>query len=95
MSEPQVYVGPAMWPWRGRKWAHLTADTTEALHTFAGRLGLRREWFQSKPGQPWFDHYDVSESKRREAIALGALALDFRQEGRLFLAKRRRLERAG
>jgi len=28
------------------QWSHLTADTTEELHAFAARLGMRRDWFQ-------------------------------------------------
>ena len=28
------------------RWCHLTAETTEELHEFARRLGMRREWFQ-------------------------------------------------
>lgn len=28
------------------QWSHLTADTTEELHEFAARLGMRRNWFQ-------------------------------------------------
>lgn len=28
------------------RWSHLTADTTEELHAFAKKLGLRRSWFQ-------------------------------------------------
>ena len=27
-------------------WCHLTADSPEELHEFAGRLGLRRSYFQ-------------------------------------------------
>jgi hypothetical protein len=28
------------------RWSHLTASTTEELHVFAARLGMRRAWFQ-------------------------------------------------
>jgi hypothetical protein len=28
------------------RWSHLTADTTDELHAFAARLGMRRSWFQ-------------------------------------------------
>jgi hypothetical protein len=66
-----------------RRWSHLLADTVEELHAFAEQLGLRRAWFQDpvvngrprpKPGsraaEGW--HYDVTDSKRERAIALGA-----------------------
>lgn len=61
-----VLVDPAVWPHRGRRWAHLVSDSSHAeLHAFAERLGLRRAWFQG-------DHYDVPAEIRDRAIALGA-----------------------
>jgi hypothetical protein len=71
------------------RWSHLIADSRDELHAFAERLGLRREWFQDpvingKPPRPqpgsraaegW--HYDVTESKRREALQLGAKAISW------------------
>lgn len=77
------------------RWSHLIADTREELHAFASRIGLRRAWFQDpmvntglarkgilpKPGsyaaESW--HYDVTESKREEAIQAGAVALTWRE----------------
>jgi hypothetical protein len=68
------------------KWCHLIADSREELHAFAERLGLKRAYFQEPKGlggQPprpgsyaaesW--HYDVTASKRAEAITLGAVAI--------------------
>ncbi len=61
-----VLVDAAIWPHRGRRWAHLVSDRSlEELHGFAAELGLRREWFQG-------DHYDVPAEVRERAIALGA-----------------------
>jgi len=57
----------------------MQADTLAELHAMAVRLGLRREWFQSKPGRPWHDHYDLTESRRRQAIELGAIAVGRRE----------------
>lgn len=72
------------------RWSHLVADSRDELHAFADQLGLRREWFQdpvltgkplARPGsraaENW--HYDVTESKRRQAIALGARAITWRE----------------
>src|SRR5947209_20189104 len=75
-SGARVYVDDAFvagdWGfWTGG--GHLQADTPEALHEFASRLGLKREWFQSRPGRPDRDHYDLTASKRDEAIAVGAV----------------------
>jgi hypothetical protein len=72
------------------RWSHLIADTKEELHAFAAELGLRRAWFQdpvisgkpkARPGsrlaENW--HYDVTESKRRHALQLGAQPIEWRQ----------------
>lgn len=80
-----VYVDDVRIPARvGRvtgRWSHLTADTTEELHEFAARLGLRRHWFQDHP-DPRRRHYDVTDSKRRHAIALGAVPENWRDAAR-------------
>ena len=57
---------------------HLQADTADELHAFAQRLGLRRAWFQSKPGRPENDHYDLTHVGRALALELGAIAEDRR-----------------
>ncbi len=67
-----VLVDDAFIEWRGRRWCHLQADSAEELHEFALRLGLRREWFQTRTGRPDRDHYDITEAAREQAIALGA-----------------------
>lgn len=61
-----ILVDPAVWPWRGRVWAHLVSDISyDELHEFAGRLGLPRRAFQG-------DHYDVPAAVRDRAIGFGA-----------------------
>lgn len=81
---------------RGR-WSHLTADTPGELHTFAASIGLRRDWYQGrcKYGPcPTVDglcahfHYDVTDNKRVEAIAAGALSIDIRELGAITSARR-------
>lgn len=76
-----VYVDEPIWRWRGRQWCHLTADTPAELHEMAARLGVLRQWFQSKPGRPWHDHYDLPEDMRAQAIACGARPLTTREMG--------------
>jgi hypothetical protein len=66
-----VYVGPARWPHRDQRWAHLTADTKEELLAFARQLGLRDGWRQRWDGKHW--HFDIPEPVREQAIALGAI----------------------
>lgn len=48
-------------------WCHMFADKADCveLHEFARRVGLHRAWFQG-------DHYDLTPSRRRVAVALGA-----------------------
>lgn len=84
-----VYVDELVWEWRGRMWCHLLADGAEELHAFARRLGLPSSSFHSRPGRPWRDHYDVPESVRPRAIALGAREISFHEAG-VHLARRRR-----
>jgi hypothetical protein len=68
-----ILVDPAVWPWRGRRWAHLASDESYGeLHDFAARLGLRRLAFQG-------DHYDVDEPGRGRAVRAGARAVDARR----------------
>jgi hypothetical protein len=55
---------------------HLQADTLDELHVFADRIGLRREWFQSKPGRPENDHYDLTQAGRELALEFGAIDED-------------------
>ena len=84
-----VYVDDWQQPARvGRysaRWSHLTADTVEELHTFAARLGLRRAWYQDS-GHRW--HYDVTESKRGQAITLGARPIGWRDLAALVANRR-------
>lgn len=62
------------------RWSHLVADTPEELHAFAASLGLLRSWFQDKEDGRW--HYDVTDTERAAAIALGAKSIDIRGNGR-------------
>jgi hypothetical protein len=71
------------------KWCHMFADSLEELHAMASAIGMKRTWFQDKPG---FPHYDLVASKRAKAVALGAVEVD----GREFVRITRRLrEQAG
>ncbi len=54
---------------------HMVADTEAELHEMAGRVGLRRQWFQPRS----WPHYDVSVSRRRAVIAAGGRELSQRE----------------
>ena len=59
---------------------HLTTDgAIGELHSFAARLGLKRDWFQPHPVHP---HYDLSASKREVAVKLGATFVPAREQAR-------------
>ena len=76
MGTVSVYVDNAFAVGDWGRWSgggHLQADTVEELHAFAERLGLRREWFQCKPGRPENDHYDIGRRGRERALELGAI----------------------
>jgi hypothetical protein len=45
------------------------SDSLDELHVFASRIGLRRAWFQNHAKLP---HYDLTERRRKAAVALGA-----------------------
>ncbi len=68
-----VLVDEAVWPWRGRCWAHLVSDESyEELHEAARRVGKRRLGFQG-------DHYDVDEADRERAVDDGAVVVESRE----------------
>ena len=48
----------------------------------ADRLGLKRSWFQSKPGKPWHDHYDLTRTRRDQAVGFGAVPVTWREAAR-------------
>jgi len=76
-----VYVDHAFAYGEWGRWSgggHLQADTPEELHAFAEQLGMRREWFQSRPGRPENDHYDLTERGRELSLQMGAIAEDRR-----------------
>jgi len=80
------------------RWSHLTCgpfDDPAELHEFADRIGLRRSWYQGPPGHPWPRcHYDVTETKRAEAIKAGAVPISWRELGRRLSLARQARKRA-
>jgi hypothetical protein len=95
-----VYVDHAFAYGDWGRWSgggHLQADTVGELHAFAQRLGLRRAWFQTKPGRPENDHYDLTHGGRALALELGAIAEDRRAgtRRRQSIRRARRRDRTG
>jgi len=64
------------------KLGHLISDSSlQELHLFANKIGLKKSWFQDKPGQP---HYDLTTPRARtRAEDAGAVRVDPREIVRL------------
>lgn len=66
--------------------SHMLADTTEELLTMADTIGLNRRHIQHA-GTPK-EHFDVSRSKRAQAVAAGAIEITGREVAALLARKR-------
>jgi hypothetical protein len=69
-----VYIDSMFAAYRRMKMCHMVADTTDELLAMADRIGVQRKWIQN-PGSPT-EHFDVCQSKRAEALKLGAVDAD-------------------
>ncbi|MCP4201886.1 MAG: DUF4031 domain-containing protein [bacterium] len=81
-----VYVDDARNPWGRMLLSHMAADTRGELERMARRLGLQPEWFQGSwdvRDRRW-PHYDLCQSKRREALRLGARPVTCRELIKVF-----------
>lgn len=87
-----VYVDALMnYGWKLGPSCHMFTDgELDELHALAARIGLKRSWFQQKPGG--LPHYDLVASKRRAALAAGAVD---DPEFEKLIELRKRLRRAG
>jgi hypothetical protein len=86
-----VYVDdmrrPAQLLGRPAKWSHMLADTPQELADMAEEMGLRPEWLQH--AGTYREHYDVTETKRAQAIGFGAVPISYpRGTADLLKAKR-------
>lgn len=60
-------------------WCHMWTDgDISELHAFAHKLGLKRPWLHADGGGGRFPHYDLSPSKRRLAVKMGAIFMPAR-----------------
>lgn len=67
-----VYVDDFYAPYTRMIMCHMIADSLEELHEMADKIGMTREWFQG-------DHYDISKTLRKKAVALGAREITTQQ----------------
>jgi len=68
-------IGSARARRAGNYWCHMMADSLEELHALAGKLQLRRDWFQNGK----YPHYDLTANKREAALRLGAIPIAARE----------------
>jgi hypothetical protein len=72
-----VYVDKAVNSYGRMIMCHMVADTPAELHAMADRIGVARRWFQDpRTMNVSTPHYDIAKSKRRLAIAAGAVECD-------------------
>jgi len=50
----------------------MIVDTTEELFAMADAIGVSRRWFQNAK----YPHFDICKTKRKKAVALGAIEID-------------------
>ena len=56
---------------------HMIADTSDELHAMAARIGVAARWLQH--GGTAREHFDIAQSKRKLAIAAGAVPITQRE----------------
>lgn len=71
-----VYVDNMEAPYGRMIMCHMFADSLDELHAMADAIGVKRKWFQKRRG---FPHYDICKSKRKKAVELGAVEIEWRQ----------------
>lgn len=71
-----VYIDKAKNKYYRFTMSHMIADTPEELHAMAAKLGLMKKWFQDDASVP---HYDIAQTKKMQALALGAVELGRRE----------------
>lgn len=80
-----VYVDDQKNRYRGMVMCHMVADTEDELHQMADSIGIKRAWYQKHKRLP---HYDISQSKRKQAVDIGAVEITARQLIEMFLGHR-------
>lgn len=61
---------------------HMVADTDEELFEMVDKIGVSRRWHQG-------DHFDITQSKKRIALQLGAVPIPLRTLALMMAVKRK------
>lgn len=81
-----VYVDDMKAAYRGMVMCHMLADTHNELLRMAHKIGVQRRWLQE--AGTYREHFDICASKRKLAIAAGAVALTKDQLGKMLQVRR-------
>ncbi len=81
-----IYVDNAKHPFGRMLMSHMMADTTEELVAMGLKIGLHAKWLQHVG--IYKEHFDVCQTKRAEAIKLGAVEVTPRFLGELMRKRR-------
>ena len=81
-----VYVDDYNAPFGRMTMCHMVADSHEELLTMADRIGVQRKWLQD--AGIYSEHFDVCMAKKERALASGAVAITWRELGKIIQAKR-------
>jgi len=81
-----VYVDDMKAAFGRMKMCHMIADSSEELLQMADRIGVQRKWLQHAGTQ--HEHFDIAMSKRRLAVAAGAVEVTRLQLGRILRERR-------
>lgn len=82
-----VYVDTMRAGYRRMVMCHMIADTTEELLKMVDTIGVNRKWIQ-KAGT-YSEHFDICLSKRKLALAHGALEITQMELGRKLVERRK------
>ena len=86
-----VYVDDMNAPFGRMLMCHLIADTTDELLAMVDRIGVHRRWIQDAGTKR--EHFDIALSKKRLALAAGAIEIEYGSELARMLAQRDKGER--
>lgn len=84
-----VYVDDMKAKFRRFIMCHMIADTDDELHEMAEKIGIQRKWFQCPP-EHYYQHYDISLTKRKMAVSLGAVEITSRELVRIMRQRKQR-----
>ena len=82
-----VYVDDMFASYGRMKMCHLFADSTEELLAFVDKIGVKRKWIQHQG--TYREHFDICSSKRDKAIAIGAIQIEYPNDVKTLIDKRK------